>query len=84
MSSASVSANSARLEAAIASLRSLSIETLTGSVTSEYAVDGKAPGCRSAPNFTARDIGVDVGCVGAWPVGIAPWGEDAHRTGERA
>ena len=49
MSSAPVSANSARLEAAIASLRSLSIETLTGSVTSEYAVDGKAPGVVARP-----------------------------------
>ena len=49
MSSASVSANSARLEAAIASLRSLSIETLTGSVTSEYALDGKAPGVVARP-----------------------------------
>ena len=49
MSSPSVSANSARLEAAIASLRSLSIETLTGSETSGYAVDGEAPGVVARP-----------------------------------
>ena len=49
MSSASVSANPARLEAAIASLRSLSIETLTGTETSEYAVDGKVPGVVARP-----------------------------------
>ena len=49
MSNAPVSANSARLEAAIASLRSLSIETLTGTETSEYAVDGRAPGVVARP-----------------------------------
>ena len=43
MSSDSVSTDSTRLEEAIHSLRSLSIETLTGETTAEYAVDGKAP-----------------------------------------
>ena len=43
MSSDSVSTDSTRLEEAIDSLRSLSIETLTGETTAEYAVDGKAP-----------------------------------------
>lgn len=43
MSSDPVSANSTRLPEAISSLRSLSIETLTGNKTAEYAVDGKTP-----------------------------------------
>ncbi len=38
-----VSVSSTRLETATASLRSLSIETLTGSETAGYAVDGKIP-----------------------------------------
>ena len=49
MSDNPVSANSGRLEAAIASLRSLSIETLTGGETSGYAVDGKVPGVVARP-----------------------------------
>ena len=44
----------------------------------------EGPGSRSASDITARDIGGDVRCVGVWPVGIAPWREDAHRSGERA
>ena len=43
MSGVPVSANPARLEQAIASLRSLSIETLTGNQTTEHAIDGKTP-----------------------------------------
>ena len=44
-----VSLSSTRLEAATASLRSLSIETLTGNETAEYAVDGKTPGVVARP-----------------------------------
>lgn len=49
MSSAPVSANSALLEAGISSLRSLSIETLTGNKTTEYAVNGMVPGIVARP-----------------------------------
>lgn len=38
-----VSVNPARLQEATDSLRSLSIETLTGNDTTEYAIDGKSP-----------------------------------------
>ena len=49
MSSDPASANLTRLETATASLRSLSIETLTGNETAEYAVDGKTPGVVARP-----------------------------------
>jgi len=50
MSGVPVSANPARLEQAIASLRSLSIETLTGTETTEYTIDGKTPEVVTRPS----------------------------------
>ena len=45
-----VSVSSSRLEAATASLRSLSIETLTGNQTTKYAVDGNTPEVVTRPS----------------------------------
>ena len=50
MSDNPVSANTSRLEEAIASLRSLSIKTLEGNEATEFAVDGKVPGVVACPN----------------------------------
>ena len=45
-----VSANATRLEEATASLRSLSIETLTGNEITEYAIDGNTPEVVTRPS----------------------------------
>ena len=73
MSSASVSANSARLEAAIASLRSLSIETLTGSETSGYAVDGKVPGVVARPT-SPQGISEAMSVASEYGLSVSPLG----------
>ena len=61
MSDNPVSANTSRLEEAIASLRSLSIKTLEGNEATEFAVDGKVPGvvaCPTSPQELSETMSV--------------------------
>ena len=61
MSDNPVSANTSRLEEAIASLRSLSIKTLEGNESTEFAVDGKVPrvvACPTSPQEISETMSV--------------------------
>ena len=73
MSSKTVSANSSRLEEATASLRSLSIETLTESETGEYAVDGKIPGIVARPT-SPQEISEAMSVAAEHGLSVSPLG----------
>ncbi len=73
MSNAPVSANSARLEEAISSLRSLSIKTLTGNITTEYAVDDKLPGVVARPT-SPQEISETMSVAAEHGLSVSPLG----------
>ena len=73
MSGVHVSANPARLEQAIASLRSLSIETLTGTETTEYAVDGKTPEVVARPS-SPQEISEAMSLAAEYGLSVSPLG----------
>ena len=73
MSPSSVSSNAARLEEATESLRSLSIETLTGNETAEYAIDGKTPGVVARPT-SPQEISEAMSVASQHGLSVSPLG----------
>lgn len=73
MSNTRVSVNAARLEAATDSLRSLSIDTLTGHKTGAYAVDGRIPYVVARPS-SPQGISEAMGTAAAHGMSVSPLG----------
>ena len=73
MSGVPVSVNPTRLEAATASLHSLSIETLTGNETGEYAVDGKIPEVMARPT-SPQEISEAMSVAAQHGLSVSPLG----------
>ena len=73
MSSKTVSVSSTRLEAAISSLRSLSIKTLTGNEATEYAVDGRVPGAVARPT-SPQEISEAMSVAAEHGLSVSPLG----------
>jgi glycolate oxidase FAD binding subunit len=65
--------SSTRLQIAISSLRSLSIETLTGTETTEYAVDGKIPGVVAHPT-SPQEISEAMSVAAQHGLSVSPLG----------
>ncbi len=73
MSSKTVPANPARLQEAIASLRSLSIKTLEGNEATEFAVDGKIPGVVACPT-SPQEISEAMSVAAEYGLSVSPLG----------